>query len=113
MANRADVYVKNVLRENMDIHVIRRLEDGTNDLETAIATENEEMIHLPTPDVSLVINAPLGADTKDCPIYMKSDVDLSVSCSRTDSNWTIKIVPNNLPPEAPTSVTVDIGEKGP
>lgn len=109
MANKADVYVKNVLTD--EINVLRKLPDGSSDLEIAIATGNEDMVHLPGTEVSLLINAPVGMDTKDCPINMVSDVDLSVSCSRTDSNWILQIVPNELPPDAPTTVNVTCGDE--
>jgi len=111
MANRADVYVKNVLTDN--INVIRKLPDGTIDLNTSIANGDEEGVHLAGPEVSLIINAPEGKDIKDCHVKVKSDVDLAVSHSRTDSNWAIKIVPNDLPPDVPTTVNVDVGESGP
>jgi hypothetical protein len=111
MADRADVYVKNVLPG--DINVIRKLPDGSSDLNTTIAYEGEEMIPLQGTEVSLIINAPEGVDTKDHPVNVKSDVDLDVSCSRTDSNWNVKIVPNDLPPDAPTSVNMTMGDDGP
>jgi hypothetical protein len=113
MANRADVYVRNGLPDNVNINVIRKLPDGNNDLETTIANGNEEMVHLPGPEVSLVISAPEGTEIKDYPIKVKSDVDLAVSYSRTDSNWAIKIVPNELPPDVPTTVNVNLGEDEP
>lgn len=111
MADRADVYIKNVLTD--DIHVIRRLPDGSSDLDVTIATGNEEMVHLPGPEVSLLINAPEGLDTKDCPFKVKSGVDLAVSCSRTDSNWGMNIVPNELPPEVPLTVNITVGTDAP
>ena len=111
MADRADVFVKNVLAGN--INVIRKLPDGSSDLEVTIANGNEEQIHLASPEVSLLINAPKRVDTKDCPFNVKSDVDLAVSCSRTHSNWTVQIVPNDLPPDSPTTVNVTVGEIAP
>jgi hypothetical protein len=111
MADRADVYIKNVLVD--DINVIRKLPDGSSDLEITIATGNEEMVHLPGPEVSLAINAPEGVDTKDCPFIVKSGVDLAVSCSRTDSNWGMNIVPNELPPEVPLTVNITVGTDAP
>jgi hypothetical protein len=97
MADRADVYVRNGLTGSIqgDIHVTRKLPDGSSDFDTAIAYGNEEQI------------------SKDCPFKVKSDVDLAVSCSRTDSNWAIKIVPNELPPDVPTTVNVNLGEDEP
>ncbi len=115
MANRADVYVKNKLTGSIqgNINVIRKLPDGSSDLDVTITYGNEEMVHLSTPDVSLLIYAPQGVDTRDCPVKVKSDVDLAVACSRTDSNWTMNIVPNELGPITPTTVNVDLGEDEP
>lgn len=117
MAEQADFWVRNVLKENDvggDINVIRKQPDGTIDLDTSIAKGEEEQIPILDPEVSLIINPPLGiTDTKECYVLVKSDVDLAVSCSRTDSNWTINIVPNELPPFSPTTVNVDVGEEKP
>jgi hypothetical protein len=111
MANRADFYVRNALTN--DINVIRKLPDGSIDLETAVAYGDEEMIPLQGTEVSLIINGPDGTDIKECPVKVKSDVDLAVTCSRTDSNWALQIVPNELPPDTPTDVNVYVGEDGP
>lgn len=107
MANQADVYIKNELLEK--IHFSRKLPDGSSDLDDVIAAGEVERIYLPGPDVSLVIDAPRSMDIKTCPIKAKSDVDLHILCSRTYSNWTIKIIPNGLPPHTPTSVHITIG----
>jgi hypothetical protein len=108
MADNADVYVRNVLTD--DINVVRKNPDGEIDITITIAKGNEEKIFLASPEVSLVINGPEGMDTKECPVKVKSEVDLAVTHSRTDSNWTIKIVPNDLRPSTPTTVNIDIGE---
>jgi hypothetical protein len=117
MAEQADFWVRNVLKEDDvggDINVIRKLPDGTIDLDTSIAKGGEEQIPIQGPEVSMIINPPLGiTDTKDCYVLVNSDIDLEVSCSRTDSNWTINIVPNDLPPCSPTTVNVDVGEGRP
>jgi hypothetical protein len=111
MANRADIYVKNGLTDN--INVVRKLPDGSVDLDTTVAAGSEEMLHLPDTDVSLLISSPEGMDTKECPVKVKSGVDLAVTHSRTGSNWVINIVPNDLPSDVPTTVNVDVGESGP
>ncbi|MCP5104346.1 MAG: hypothetical protein GY950_13240 [bacterium] len=111
MADRADVNVKNVLAD--DINVIRKLPDGSSDINAVIANGNEEQIHLPGPEVSLQINAPVGMDTNTCPLKVISDVDLAVSHSRTSALWTMRIESNELPPETPTTVNVTVGEIGP
>ena len=107
MSEQADVYVKNVLTGT--ITATRMLPNGTSDLNVTIATDVEEQIPLASPDVWMVITAPTGLDTKDCPVKVKSDIDLAVAHSRTDSNWTIKIAPNELQPEVPTTVNVTVG----
>ena len=113
MANRADVNVKNCFTDNVDLNVVRKLSDGSTDLNSTITDGNEEQIHLPSTDVSLVVTAPNGFEIKNCPVHVKSDVDLDISKSRTDSNWTFQIVPNTLPPDIPTTVNVEIGPDEP
>ncbi len=111
MANRADAYVKNVFKTG-NINVIRKLPDGSSDLEVTVEPGTVEMVHLPSPEVTLFIIAPTAMDIKYCRINMKSDVDLAMSCSRTNSNWAIKIIPNDLPPDAPTTLNVEVGPTG-
>ncbi len=111
MANRADVFVRNVSSDNFQ--VIRNAPDGTNDLEIALGKGVSEKIHLPEPEVALAIKLLEKDDTKDTPIKVKSDVDLSVFHSRSRSCWTFKIVPNNLPPDSPASVNITLGDDEP
>ncbi|MGE5342184.1 MAG: hypothetical protein ACM3SY_11975 [Candidatus Omnitrophota bacterium] len=111
MAEQADFYVKNLMTDS--IQVVRRLPDGTNDLETVILSNNEEKITLIGTDVLLIISAPGGVDTKYYPLTVKADIDLAVVYSRTYSQWKIRIEPNTLPPDAPTTVNVDVGSDVP
>jgi len=111
MANRADFFVRNYLEDN--ITLTRQLPNNTDEMALKVLPKDQEQIHLPDPEVSLVISAPKGVDTKDCPLLIKSDVDLSVTHSRTTSNWIIRIIPNELPPTVPTTVNVDVGENKP
>jgi hypothetical protein len=108
MANRADVVVKNV--SNKGVQVVRKLVEGVSDLEIALEKGTLERIHLPGPEVVLIIQAPSDIDTKDSLVKVRSDVDLTVAFSRTHSTWTFKIEPNDLPPDAPASVNVTIGD---
>lgn len=110
MANKADAYVRNVLTDN--INVLRKLPDGTIDLNVSVAPGIDEMINLPSPEVSLIVNAPIGMDIKYCRMNVISDVDLALACSRTDSNWAINIIPNDLPPDIPTTLNVEVGTTG-
>ena len=111
MADRADVIIRNELVG--DIKVVRKLPDGSSDLEVTITNGNEEQVHLASTEISLCIEAPEGVDTKECPFHVTSDVDLAVSCSRTESNWIVQIIPNDLPPDTPTTVNVTLGEIAP
>ena len=111
MAEQTDVYVKNNL--NGDISVFRMLPDGNSDLSITITNGDSEQVYLAGTDVSLVIHAPEGVDIKDYPLGVRTGLDLAVSHSRTDSRWTIQIVPNDLPPEVPTTVNVNVGENPP
>ncbi len=113
MANKADVNVKNVFNTNVMLHLKRQLQDGSSDLEINVAQGEVKMVQLPDPNVSMVIQAPEGMDLRDCLIKVKSDVDLDVQHSRTLSYWTLKIIPNDLPPDVPTSVNVVIGQDEP
>ncbi len=108
MADRADANVKNCLTQ--DIRMVRRLPDGSTDMEAVIANGNTERIHLPDPDVSLVIFGPEGVDTKTCHAKVTADVDLAVAHSRSNSNWTISIVANSLPPDSPSDINIEVGE---
>jgi hypothetical protein len=112
MADQADFYVKNK-SAGAAITVSRKLPDGSTDLTTTIPVGSSEKIYLGGTDFSLIINGPTGKDTKSLYLGLKSDVDLDVSCCRTDSIWTIKIKPNSLPPEAPTTVNVTVGTNEP
>jgi len=111
MANRADVIVKNVLFNG--IQLVRKLDKGDPELEMTLKKGKKERIHLPGPEVALIIKAPSDMDTKDSPVRVRSDVDLTVSHSRTHSMWTFKIEPNHLPPDAPATVNITIGDDEP
>lgn len=110
MADQADVYIKNMFAEG--ISAIRKLPDGSCDLELTISSGDEQLIYLGGADTSLVINAPSGVDIINCLFTARTGIDLVVLCSRTDSNWKIKIIPNDLPPDSPTTVLITIGGGG-
>jgi len=107
MAEQADVFVKNLFED--DINVIRKLPDGATDMNSTVSKGEEDRFYLAGTDVSLTIGVPKGVDLKGHPIMVRSDVDLAVLCSRTDSNWTIQIVPNDLSPDTPTTVNITAG----
>lgn len=114
MADQVEVFVKNVITQDVDIRVERKLPDGSSDLDKTIAKGNEEKIYLGGTDVSLVIHAPTGWDTKKCWFEnLKTEIDLKVVCRRSKSTWTIQIEPNDLPPDTPLTANVPIGGDGP
>jgi hypothetical protein len=109
MAEQADVYISNTVKKKR-IQVIRNVIEGREESAVAITDGDQEQFYLAGTDVSLTIRAPEGMDTKECVFSVQSDIDLSVLCSRSDSSWTIKMVPNELPPDTPTTVNVNVGE---
>lgn len=111
MADRADFFVKNVLPGN--IRVLRKMADGVVDTDLVLSPGAEEKVVIPDTQVSLIIMALARTDIKYCHFRVISDVDLNVVCSRTDMSWTVKIVPNDLPADIPTTVNVEVGENPP
>ena len=115
MAEQADIYVTNKFER--DIVVTRILPGGSSENAKIpsgdedrfyLSSHYEEKLPLVIPEESLIINAPDGVDTEDCQIVVRSSIiDLAILCSRT--NWTIRIVPNDLPPDVPTTVNVSVG----
>lgn len=112
MIEQAEVFVKNTYFEE-PIQVIRKLPDGSTDLTISVAQWNEEHIPLIGLDVSLVIKAPTGTEIRYCPVKVRADVDMGVSHSRTDSAWSMRILPNSLQPELPITVNITVGPDGP
>jgi hypothetical protein len=113
MANQAKFRINNKSETSIDVQAKRILPDGNSDIEKTIAQYDSKEIDLPSTDVSLVIDIPGVTDTKLYYLKAKSDVDLEILCSRTNANWIIKIVPNELPTGIPTTVNVDLGEDPP
>jgi hypothetical protein len=113
MANNADVNVENVFSNAVTINVKRVLQNGASDREDNIVQNEAKQVPLPSPDVKLVIQVPEGMDLRNCVLKVKADVDLETKHSRTDSNWTLKIIPNDLPPDVPTTVNVTVGQDEP
>ena len=111
MADQAYVYIRNNLTGSIEATCM--LPDGSAASTATISKANREKITLLGLEEWVLITAPAGIDTKDCVISVKSDVDLDTLHSRTDSNWTIKIVPNELPPTTPTDVNITLGEDEP
>ena len=109
MAEQANVYVKNNSTDN--IYVVRKLQDGTSDLEITIANGSVEMVPMTGPDLWLIINAPGGSTAGYRVIVRSGIIDLAVSSSQ--DRWRLKIIPNDIPPEVPTTVNVDVGEDEP
>ncbi len=109
MANRAEVLVKNLF-SGESVRVLRKPAPETVDFDEPVDGGGEQQVSLLSPDVSLVIEAPPGKDLKLCQFKVDAAVDLEVIKSRTDSLWSVKIVPNELDPETPTTVNISIGD---
>jgi hypothetical protein len=113
MANYTDVTVKNMFRDSVSINAKRMVQGNTHDVDVDIEKDNAELVHLPSPETALKIQAPGGINLRDCFIKVKSSVDLEIVHSRTLSNWTLKIIPSQLPPDTPTSTNVIVGQDEP
>ena len=74
MPNQADVNVENQLAD--DITVVRQLENGTNDVNESVVNDSVTSVNLPSTDVLLVITPQEGVNLSECPLKVKSDVDL-------------------------------------
>jgi hypothetical protein len=109
MANTAEVLVKNVFTGD-SIRVIRKPTPNDVDLDKTVAANDQQQVNLQSPDVLLVIEAPTGKDIKTCQLKVDAAVDLEVIASRTNSYWTVKIVPNEIPPDIPTTVNISLGD---
>lgn len=112
MAKQAKFYVKNKFADDV-IKITRKFPDSSIDLDRTVAGNNVETVYLPNPETALVIETPGKEDIKDCYIKVASGVDLTVSCSRRKSNWTIKIDPDDLLPDIPTDANVEVGNNVP
>ena len=107
MIEQADFLVTNSF--DVAVQVSRKLADGSIDLNVSVDPGKEERVPIQGTDVSLVIEAPAGVDIKECFLKSKAEVDLALLYSMTDPHWKINIAPNDLEPEAPTTVNVNIG----
>jgi len=109
MVDKADVYVQNSFTN--EIHAVRYCLPGdTSDLDIAISSGGEESVHIVRTESYLVITLPEGVYTTDCQ-FSVSNEDL-LSWSTMDDYWRIEIKNNSLPPEAPTTVNVEISDIG-
>ena len=107
MADQADVYVKNNLTD--EIQAIRYLiPSGNSDLNLSITSGNQEKVGLVRTETSLTIEAPSGVDPAVCPFSVSNEELLSWETN--SDHWAVEIKPNNLPPNTPTSVNVEVGE---
>jgi hypothetical protein len=113
MANQADVNVKNAFTDNVTINVKRLLQDGTSDLEVNLAKGEAKEIKLPNTEVTLVVTVPGEVEFRNCLLRKKTDVDLETIYSRTERKWSTRIIPNDLPPDVPTTVNYTVGQDEP
>lgn len=109
MADQCDVYVKNNLSET--IAATRYCLPGENsDLDISIAVGEEEKIYIARTQSYLTITLPNGTNTANCP-FSVSNEDL-LSWTAADDHWTVEIKPNNVPPDTPTTVNIELGDPG-
>ncbi len=107
MTDQANVYVKNNL--TVAIQATRYcLPDHNMDLDISITNGNQEMVYLVKDDTYLIVKLPTGKDTSDC-LFAVSNEELLSWETMTD-RWKVQIKENDLLPESPTTVNVDIGE---
>jgi len=104
MVDQANVYVKNHLTD-----AIAAVRSVPGETEISIAHGEQKMFYLIRTQISLTIKAPPGVNARNCPIRVSNEKLLS--CEANDDHWTIEIKENDLPPETPTSATVDVGEE--
>lgn len=113
MANNTDVTVKNMLMDPATINVTRYPMENVQDVDLRIEKDLSDEINIPDTQTVLKIQAPEGKDLKKCYIRVKSGVDMEIIQSRTDACWTLKIIPNDLPQDAPQSTNVIVGQDEP
>lgn len=107
MAEQADVFVKNNFVTE-DITVKRILPDEIVTT-TTIGYGGEVKFPLLVPEESLIIIQPEGKNPEEWALKVRSSIiDLAVSPS--SNQWRVRIIPNELPPEVPTTVNVTVGD---
>jgi hypothetical protein len=58
----------------------------------------------------MTVKLPSGMHTEDCPFSVSNEELLG--WSTMDNHWTVEIIPNNVPPNSPTTVNIDLGDPG-
>lgn len=104
MVDQANVYVKNHLTD-----AIAAVRSVPGETEISIAHGEKEMFLLIRTQISLTIKTPPGKNTSSCSFKVSNEELLSWEAN--DDHWTVEIKENNLPPDTPTSATVDVGEE--
>jgi hypothetical protein len=106
MADEADVYVNNNLTGT--IGAVRYCLPGEeSDLDVSITGGNEEMIHLVKEEAYLTIAPPNGGSPAGYPFSVSNEELLAWTAM--NDHWKVEIKPNTLPPDTPTSATVEVG----
>jgi hypothetical protein len=104
MVDQAEVYVKNHLTD-----AIGAVRSVPGEPEISIASGDKEIFYLIRTQISLTIKAPPEVNAGNCPFKVSNEELLSWEAN--DDLWTVEIKENSLPPETPTSATVDVGEE--
>lgn len=112
MADQVDVTVT-TRAEGIEIYTARELNDGTRDSEAAVTFTNDSKINLAGLEYSLLIKPPEETDIKKFPITVTSDIDLTITYSVSQGHYRVKIIPNDLVPDVPTTANVNVGTERP
>ncbi len=103
MADRADVFVRNMIGEDKDVVVTHTDQGGPSD--TTIEYRDEKGFQNVMPEHSLTVKIPDGMDMSEHPLKVVTSItDMRISCSQ--NKWEINIFPNDLPPDVPTTVNI-------
>ena len=116
MAEQANVLVRNKIQnqtEGQDVVTVIREYLGNDDFTTQLARNSEEAIVLQDTDVSLVIKAPSGIDSKLFRVNIDASVDVDMKYCREEGNWKFNLPSNSELPEVPTTVNIEIGDSEP
>jgi len=112
MAEQVDVFVTTQL-EGIEIYVARELSDGTRDSEATVTIGNEKKIVLDGLEHAVIIKPPQGFDIKKNPLSVTSDIDLMITYSVWKGHYIVKVSPNPLGQDVPTTANVNVGTDRP
>jgi len=107
MSEQADFYVLNKSQETIQV----KHQLGENPPFTYnIPPDGDETIIIPDLNSDVTIDMPTFKEDKKSFLKTKTDTALITHTSLANRTWLINIDQNDLPPQAPTTVNVEIGE---